>query len=41
MHEKFVGILDSNVPEFPKVVELKLPPIKKMEFPTLQTTENQ
>jgi hypothetical protein len=41
MHNKFISILDSNVPEFPKMMEVKLPTLKKMELPKLQTTENQ
>ena len=40
MDEKFSYILDNNVPEFPKQVEIKLPTLKKLEaLPTLQTQE--
>lgn len=30
MHDKFASILDENVPEFPKQVEIKLPMLKKV-----------
>lgn len=36
MQEKLDDILTSNVPEFPKMVQLKLPQLKKIEIPQLK-----
>lgn len=41
MHNKLMEILDKNVPEFPKQVELKLPTLKKIELPKLKKVENE
>lgn len=38
MHNKLMDILDKNVPEFPKQVQLKLPTLKKIE---LKKVENE
>jgi hypothetical protein len=35
MKEKLKEILDKNIPEFPKQIELKLPQLKKIELPKL------
>ena len=39
MQEKLDTILTSNVPEFPKQVQLKLPQLKKVELPKLKKVE--
>ena len=36
MQELVEDILDKNIPEFPKQIELKLPQLKKIELPKLQ-----
>jgi hypothetical protein len=36
MAEKLKSILDKNVSELPKQVELKLPQLKKVELPKLK-----
>ena len=36
MDELLNSLLDSNIPEFPKEVKLKLPSIKKIELPKLE-----
>jgi hypothetical protein len=40
MHNKFMEILDKNVPEFPKQMGLKIPQLKKIELPKLKKIEN-
>ena len=40
MKEKIGQILEGNVPDFPKQVELKLPSIKKIELPKKPTLQN-
>jgi hypothetical protein len=37
MKEKLCNILDTFIPEFPKEFTLKLPTIKKIEFPKKET----
>jgi glycosyltransferase involved in cell wall biosynthesis len=39
MQEKLDVIITSNIPEFPKQVELKLPPLNKIELPKLKKVE--
>jgi len=39
MYDKFVNILDTNVPEFPKMVELKMPTLKKIDSLKLNKIE--
>ena len=39
MQELVEDILDKNIPEFPKQIELKLPQLKKIELPKLQKIE--
>jgi len=39
MQEKLDTILTSNIPEFPKQVELKLPPLNKINLPKLKKIE--
>ena len=41
MKEKLMVILDKNVPEFPKAMELKLPQLKKIELPKVSRIESQ
>jgi hypothetical protein len=36
MKELIGDILDKNVPEFPKQVQIKLPQLKKIELPKLK-----
>ena len=36
MRDTLKSFLDTNVPEFPKQVELKLPQLKKIELPKLK-----
>ena len=40
MKEKIGQILEGNIPEFPKQIELKLPSIKKIELPKKPTLQN-
>lgn len=39
MKEKLMVILDKNIPEFPKAMELKLPQLKKIELPRLKRVD--
>jgi hypothetical protein len=40
MQELVGNILDKNIPEFPKQINLKLPQLKKIELPKLKTVES-
>jgi hypothetical protein len=39
MRETLKTLLDTNIPEFPKAVALKLPQLKKIELPKLKKVE--
>ena len=41
MHDKFTSILETNVTQFPKLMETKLPTLKKVDLPKLEKLEKQ